>query len=381
MSVQPILSSATSDEKKVFHAHLMDALHLAWENRYADNHPSFIKSGNIKWLDSDLRYLDSLSGLSFANVAKDKQQTIEREVEYKSKLYHLLNDEYSRTTLLIPAIYNILGYRHVKTNFWKPNLQQIVSRLNQVCRVATAAKKGTAPAWHLDMTRVGIDLRAHISPWELYRYLYHPSYEYHGFGHSIRVEPGDVVIDCGVYFGEFLFPSALKVGEKGKVIGMEPLENARAVIKHNRSLNPGLSERINIIPKAAWHMDGQVVSFYENSVGSRIIEQADALPTSCKTLSIDSAVRRNQLSRVDFIKMDIEGAELNALTGAKQTLSAFKPKLAISIYHKVGDALVYADYDRIVAFLAALVPDYKFYLDQHHYKGWTDVVLYASAVA
>ena len=59
----------------------------------------------------------------------------------------------------------------------------------------------------------------------------------------------------------------------------------------------------------------------------------DQMPTS----TIDDIVARNDVPRLDFIKMDIEGSEPAALEGARETILRFRPKLAIAIYHKASD--------------------------------------------
>jgi len=71
-----------------------------------------------------------------------------------------------------------------------------------------------------------------------------------------------------------------------------------------------------------------------------------------------------------FIKMDIEGSELDALKGAKNTIVANKPKLAISVYHKSTDLW------EIPALLLEYNPDYKFYLRHYSCSHW-ETVLYA----
>jgi FkbM family methyltransferase len=58
-----------------------------------------------------------------------------------------------------------------------------------------------------------------------------------------------------------------------------------------------------------------------------------------KTITIDGFVRRFSLARVDFIKMDIEGAESDAMTGACETIRRFRPRLAISAYHSLDDLI------------------------------------------
>jgi FkbM family methyltransferase len=83
--------------------------------------------------------------------------------------------------------------------------------------------------------------------------------------------------------------------------------------------------------------------------------------------SIDSVLKGKKAT---FIKMDIEGSELEALKGAKNTIIKYKPTLAICIYHKSSD---YVD---LPAYINELVPSYKFYLRCYYFMGW-EIVLYA----
>lgn len=74
---------------------------------------------------------------------------------------------------------------------------------------------------------------------------------------------------------------------------------------------------------------------------------------------------------VGFIKMDIEGAEFEALHGAEKTIIRDKPLLAICVYHQQGDTLAFMDY------LQQLVPEYRFWL-RHYGPARTETVLYAA---
>ncbi len=98
--------------------------------------------------------------------------------------------------------------------------------------------------------------------------------------------------------------------------------------------------------------------------GSCIVESGNA---RIPVVALDDIVEEDG---VTFIKMDIEGAELEALKGAKKTIKRFKPKLAISIYHKSEDIIEIPEY------IIDLNMDYKFFI--RHYTNWTvDTILYA----
>lgn len=97
-----------------------------------------------------------------------------------------------------------------------------------------------------------------------------------------------------------------------------------------------------------------------------LLKQLDAIPEKVQVISLDTYIRE----KVTFIKMDIEGAELEALKGAKNILLKDKPKLAICIYHKKEDLW------EIPYYIKTLVPEYKLYI--RHYSNYlSETVLYA----
>lgn len=100
------------------------------------------------------------------------------------------------------------------------------------------------------------------------------------------------------------------------------------------------------------------------SGGSRIDENGS---NDIYTESIDQIL---QGKKATFIKMDVEGAELDSLKGAKDTIKNFKPKLAICIYHKPNDII------QIPEFILECRDDYKFYI-RHYTSCNYETVLYA----
>lgn len=119
-----------------------------------------------------------------------------------------------------------------------------------------------------------------------------------------------------------------------------------------------------VIPKGLWDKEEELKFNAINSGGSAINSSGT---TVIKTGTIDIDLKDVPVS---FIKMDIEGAEKEAILGAKNTIIKFKPKCAISIYHKPEDIV------EICRMLLEYNPSYKLYL-RHYSLFWYDTVLYA----
>ncbi len=87
-------------------------------------------------------------------------------------------------------------------------------------------------------------------------------------------------------------------------------------------------------------------------------------------LEVKAIDQVNECKDATFIKMDIEGSEMEALLGAENTIKKNKPKLAICIYHSDEDML------RIIEYIHSIVPEYDLYV-RHHSMYSVETVLYA----
>ena len=193
---------------------------------------------------------------------------------------------------------------------------------------------------------------------------------------TIDVNSGDTVIDCGVYLGEFSLLAAYKAGKNASIIGIEAGTVILEKLNFNLEKNDKYKKNIIIINNAVWHKNNLILRFNENNElwNSSISKDGN---TNVMTKTIDSVIDELNISKVNFIKMDIEGAELNALLGAKNTLLKYKPKLAITIYHKIKGKQ--SDFLRLPLYLNSLNVGYKFYINSHAPRGVTEIVLYAIA--
>lgn len=184
------------------------------------------------------------------------------------------------------------------------------------------------------------------------------------FPDFIELSGHESFIDCGAFDGDTLKLFSNKTSTWDNYFAFEPsikpYDALCNYIAENRLKN------IHTYKTGVWNKK-TTLSFIEGNDISRIVEgeydggvkiEVDALDNICENVPIT------------YIKMDLEGSELDALEGAKNTILKNKPKLAISIYHKRSHMV------DIYKFVSRLNLKYKFYFKIHTKVG-SDAVLYA----
>ena len=159
------------------------------------------------------------------------------------------------------------------------------------------------------------------------------------YGDDVRgVHPGDIVLDCGASIGVFT-RKALRSGAS-RVVAIEPAPWSLECLRRNLAEEVGRG-RVVVYPKGVWDREDKleltVPTKKSSTAGTLVLGGAARLTSVVALTTIDQLVAELQLPRVDFIKMDIEGAEPNALRGAAQTVARFHPRLAISLEHRTTD--------------------------------------------
>jgi FkbM family methyltransferase len=182
------------------------------------------------------------------------------------------------------------------------------------------------------------------------------------------ISENEVYLSGGVFNVSSVVDFILYTNNKyKKIYAFEPDAYAYHVLKKELSDIKDLE----LLPYGISDIDGRL-SFDATALGtSRIInDDSDAVGTltGIEVTTIDNFTKQNLPPTL--IKMDIEGAEYDALVGARETLMKYKPKLAISAYH-LDDDLV-----RLPLLIHETVPEYKLYL-RHHANTWMETVIYA----
>ena len=154
-----------------------------------------------------------------------------------------------------------------------------------------------------------------------------------------RVEPGDIVLDCGAHVGVFT-ALALNWGA-ARVIAIEPAPENLYCLRRNFPAEIA-DNRIAVVEKGVWSSEGLLDLRISNttSTADSFVQPGNGDLVKVPVTTIDNLVDVLNLPRVDYIKLDIEGAEREALSGARETLRRYHPKVMVAMYHRPDDRIV-----------------------------------------
>lgn len=186
-------------------------------------------------------------------------------------------------------------------------------------------------------------------------YFIVPDFNY--YQHFYKVKVNDVVLDAGANCGHLSIFFSKLIGKGGQVYAFEPdIFNIERIDK-NIELNKDLVGNIIIQELLLWN-ENKLLDFYEaGTVGSSAVWIPDSDKCVKKeAVRIDDWVAKNNVKKLDFIKMDIEGAEIEAIEGCVQTIENLKPNFAIASYHLVNGE---ATYIKLEAFFKKINYPYK----------------------
>jgi len=156
---------------------------------------------------------------------------------------------------------------------------------------------------------------------------------------SARLGPGAVLIDVGAHIGTFTLKGAVRVGPTGKVIAFEPNPETLVELRSNIAASH-VESTVVVEPIACSDKDQQLTLYADRgtNTGASSLSKENATtfdsaprPYPVRARPIDDVVSELGLTRVDAIKIDVEGAEVSVLRGTLKTLEKFHPKVVIEI--------------------------------------------------
>lgn len=230
----------------------------------------------------------------------------------------------------------------------------------------------TVAIWEADYQ--GARLQFASTKYALYWVLKSTQYYFHRGNIANAPQSGDVVLDCGAFLGETALKFAVDVGDQGRIFSFDPFPKHAALARRMIARN-GLTKRIDFyccgVSRASTSGIEDMLGHPETIV-QPLVSPGRQLDVDDPCVSIDDFCQFRGVSKVDYIKMDIEGSEMAALDGAHQTILRCKPKLAVCVYHKPSDLWI------IPAEVKRRYPFYKLFLEHHSLHG-EETVLYATA--
>lgn len=152
--------------------------------------------------------------------------------------------------------------------------------------------------------------------------------------------PDGIVLDIGANVGAQALPLAARLAEGGRVIAVEPADQAYGRLRQNIALNPSIVNRVQPLHLALVEEGGRVDERYFASwpltasarreavaAGHRVhpVHQGAPHDSTARGSSLDALVGELALARVDLIKLDVDGHELAVLRGARDTLARMRP--------------------------------------------------------
>jgi transketolase len=249
--------------------------------------------------------------VSFFEISIPEDLNDNEILENIEQVYNLLSDEKSKATYILAWLSRLFNDETLTHLF---ESEEFIDDFSE-------------PMNYKGMRIKEID---HTCKKELHSELYKMKY--------ISPEKGDTVLDIGAYKGDTALFFAHHVGETGRVYAFEPVKSNLKVLKENAEEN----KMIKIIVPVNAGVGGsegktKVISGSNGSPWAFLEELKEGQET--EILTIDSFVSSNNLTKVDFIKMDVEGLETDVISGAARTISKFQPKMAVAIYHKTTDLI------------------------------------------
>lgn len=178
----------------------------------------------------------------------------------------------------------------------------------------------------------------------------------------IKLNENEVFFDAGAYDFDVAIEFLKHTnGSYKKIYAAEPLEElykkCLEIVKHGDYKNV-VVENVGL-----WNCNGKLKFSLQEDGSSCIRSEGDEI---IETKTIDNIVDGEE---VTIIKMDIEGAEYEAINGARETIKKYKPLLMICVYHKPNDTI------RLYKQVKSLVPEYKLILRHYSFSEY-ETVLY-----
>jgi len=186
------------------------------------------------------------------------------------------------------------------------------------------------------------------------------------------IKPGQTVLDVGANMGWYSIHFSKWVGQRGKIFAFEPVPEIYEELESNIKLN--CCQNIIIFNCALGNQNESVlfnVSDFEGGSGASSENLKFGKEIKVSKRKLDDLMNDQNLDNIDFLKIDIEGGELNMLKGAEKLIEKYKPKMLLEIVDIHCDRFKYSPED-VCNFLINKGYD-GLYIGNEHSKKLNDI--------
>ncbi|MEA3359125.1 MAG: FkbM family methyltransferase [Thermodesulfobacteriota bacterium] len=136
-----------------------------------------------------------------------------------------------------------------------------------------------------------------------------------------------IFIDIGAHVGKYAIRLANRLGDKGEVIAIEPEENNFKILEKNAKHNK--LENIHLLNVACFNKDGEIPLYVSGNYTTlhSIYRNEGQKKVVAKALKLDTIVSQLNIKKVDLIKIDVEGAEIDVIKGSREILRKYHPRI------------------------------------------------------
>jgi FkbM family methyltransferase len=185
--------------------------------------------------------------------------------------------------------------------------------------------------------RPSLELRGSLSDQSVFRMMRASGeYEPHLMNALVaRLPVGGVFVDVGANLGIHTLVGAMRVGAQGKVLAIEASPITHQLLQENVALHG--CQNVTAWNRGAWHESADLVfTHITTGPGWSFISSTGASAENCQEINVaceplDDLIQRANLGRVNLIKVDVEGAEINVLQGATGTIARDRPDIILEV--------------------------------------------------
>lgn len=280
--------------------------------------------------------------LTMANIIsiEDKDKFISEfiKTEKFDNLYNMLEDEYSKYLL----------EKNVRNRYILAFNKGVCHNLKKEIIFGLKCPVTSTLSWILKFIHFIVFKRAsypkEIGAWALFHVI---RLEQYNIKNIFEVKDDAIVFDIGAYRGDTAYYFSKNCNKDAQIYCFEPDNNAFEILKNVcKKYNLDNTKQYNIL-----FLDRQKKINFTN-MGNLTVEK--------EAITVDDFILANNITRLDFIKMDVEGAEKTILEGGKNAIKTLRPALAIAIYH--GGDLFFEDFITVPTLIKNITPNYKYFL-------------------